>query len=89
MDLLFVEIQAFGKRVYEKDVKPVLEDEDAKPKALKIAINTITNLHIVAADKGLVELLERERLGHPDEGPTVAITAQQLCQQAARLANTR
>jgi hypothetical protein len=56
-------LQAFGKRVYEKDVKPVLENEDAKPKELKVAIDTINDLHIVAADKGLVELLDRERLG--------------------------
>ena len=56
-------LMAFGKRVYEKDVKPVLEDEDAKPKALKIAIETINELHIVAADKSLTQLLDRERLG--------------------------
>lgn len=60
----------FVKRVYTRDVQPKLEDKDAKPADLKAALKLVSEFRIAAADRGVIALLERERL---DAGVRAAI----------------
>lgn len=76
-DKLRLVFQEFGRRVYKKDIEPVLEDKEAKPAALQAALKLVDDLRIQAADKGLAELLDRERL---DRG-----TRKLACQTLAHL----
>jgi hypothetical protein len=55
-------LRAYTKKVYENEVKPVLGDTEAKPPALKRAVQLVGYFRLTAADQGLIELLDRPRL---------------------------
>lgn len=55
-------LKAYGAKLYQEEVRPVLEKDDAKPAELKEAFNTIREYQIADADAGLIKMLERENL---------------------------
>ncbi len=59
---LVLVLRAYGKKIYDKQVKPVLEDAEAKTPDLKKAVLLVSNFHITTADKDLLELTDRPRL---------------------------
>ncbi len=65
-----VAFEDFVKRVYTRDVQPKLEDKEAKPADLKAALKLVSEFRIAAADRGVIALLERERL---DAGARTAV----------------
>lgn len=54
--------RAYGTKVYEADVKPVLAKEDAEPKVLKTALDQVGEFEMQVADKDVAALLDRETL---------------------------
>ncbi|MBI5866607.1 MAG: hypothetical protein HZB38_19240 [Planctomycetes bacterium] len=50
---------AFRTRLYEKEAKPVLENEKAEPKAQVAALDLVSKYNIVTADSGVLALLKR------------------------------
>lgn len=48
--------------MFEKELKPILEKEDAKPAEIKSALNTIDKFLILNADQSVIKLLSRGRL---------------------------
>lgn len=57
-----VAITAWGKMVYDAELKPVIADEKAEAAALQKAVRLTGELRVKAADTDLIKLLERENL---------------------------
>lgn len=50
------------QRVFDRDLRPVLENKEAKPAELQAALNRIQEFTILGADSAVVKLLGRENL---------------------------
>jgi hypothetical protein len=59
MSMIF---DAYGRQLYEKEIKPVLTDEETKSGDLDKALTLVAHLEIGTADQDLLKLLERPRL---------------------------
>ncbi|MBP7744497.1 MAG: hypothetical protein KA383_00080 [Phycisphaerae bacterium] len=55
-------LQLYGKKLYETDVKPVLQNPDAKPAELKRALQMVAAFEMSAAEPGVLELVARPKL---------------------------
>lgn len=54
--------RSFRQDIYDKDVKPVLQNPEASAKELRTALGKVGELGIVSADKDVLDLLKREGL---------------------------
>jgi hypothetical protein len=54
--------EEFIRNVYQTQVKPILDKKDATSAELKSALKLVSDFRIVAAEKDVIELLDRERL---------------------------
>jgi hypothetical protein len=59
---LVLVLREYSKKVYEEEVKPVLDNAEAKSPDLKRAVLLVSYFHITVADKDLVSLADRPRL---------------------------
>lgn len=51
---------SFAQTIYDRDIKPVLENDKATPKELRAALDSINKLDIRSADSDVLALLRRE-----------------------------
>ncbi len=49
--------------VFEREIKPKLEDEQASDRDLRLALKLVAEFLILSADQSVIQLLERESLG--------------------------
>jgi len=52
----------YRNRLFDGELKPVLEGEDSKPSDVRLALKLIDDFRIMSADKTLVQMLERKKL---------------------------
>lgn len=55
-------LQAHRQRLFEKEVKPKLENAEAKPDELKLALQLVGQFRMTVADGSVAGLLDREKL---------------------------
>lgn len=55
-------LQAHRKQLFEKEVKPKLENAEAKPDELKLALQLVGQFQMTVADGSVAGLLDREEL---------------------------
>jgi hypothetical protein len=61
-------LDAYAKKLYEKQVKPKLEAPELKPAELKHALQVINTFHMDIAEKELLAILDRPRLDATSRG---------------------
>jgi hypothetical protein len=55
-------LDAYGVKIYNKELKPVLEDKDARPDAIKQALGRTADIGVRSADRDVSAILERDPL---------------------------
>lgn len=55
-------LKQYATQVYREEVKPVFDNKDANPTELKKALDTVNQLEMEAAEKDVLDLLDRPRL---------------------------
>ncbi len=68
-------LDAYGTKIYQKELKPIIEDKDAKTDALRDALNRVAELGVRAADRDVIAVLERETLAPPVRNAALAALA--------------
>jgi hypothetical protein len=53
---------AYRRRLFDEEIKPVLESAESRPADLRAALKLVADFHIVTADKSVLAVLERPRL---------------------------
>jgi hypothetical protein len=87
-------LKSYAQSVYEKEVKPVLEDENADPKKLTAALQTVEDFSTTAADEAVLKLLKRQGLNEAVSAKALTVLGKLATQPAVdelfgRAANDR
>lgn len=75
-------LKLYRQQVFDRELRPVLENKDSKPAELRVALDSIRDLNITGADAAVVALIDCEGL----DAKTLALAYGTLAELSTKLA---